>query len=118
VLDALHSDGGVTRHGPVVAAGSGSAPPRFWARPPVPNPASTAVTWEFGLPAPTPVQLLVCDTAGRIVARVVANTLPAGAHMVRWDGRLPAGEFLPSGIYVYRLEAAGAVQTGKLVWVR
>lgn len=117
VLDVLHPDGGVTRHGPVVAAPTASAPPAFWARSPSPNPASTEVTWQFGLPAATPVRLVVHDLTGRAVAQLVASTLPAGVHAVHWDGRLAGGKMLPRGVYAYRLVAQGAMRSGKLVWI-
>ena len=41
-----------------------------------------------------------------VVRSLVAGYLPAGLHMVRWDGRDESGELLASGGYPYTMTAA------------
>ena len=41
----------------------------------------------------------------RLVRRLLDGTLPAGDHAVEWDGRTDAMGAMPSGVYLYRLEA-------------
>ena len=67
-----------------------------------PNPfnPSTAITYE--LPAAEHVRIDVFDVSGRNVKVLVDGTRPAGTHTARFD----AGG-LPSGLYVYRLQAGG-----------
>ena len=57
--------------------------------------------------------LKVYDVLGREVATLVNEQKEAGTHNITWDA---AG--LPSGMYFYRLEAGGLVQTRKLVLLR
>ncbi len=80
-----------------------------------PNPFRTATTIRFTLSAPGPVALSILDVQGRLVRRLVDEARPAGAHEAVWDGRRDTGEPAGAGVYFYRLSAAGASQTRKLV---
>jgi hypothetical protein len=63
-----------------------------------PNPFNPSTTVVFDLGSGGPVTLEAFDLLGRPVAALVQETLPAGAHTVRWDAT-----GLPSGTYVLRL---------------
>ena len=65
-----------------------------------PNPFNPNTEIAFVLPEMSPVRLVVYDVLGKEVARLVDNTLDAGPHSVSFD----AGS-LPSGMYIYRIEA-------------
>ena len=75
-----------------------------------PNPFNPGTTIPFSLSRPSHVQLRVYDLLGRAVATLVSTTVPAGQHTASWE----AGG-LPSGVYVYRLEAEGFSEMRKLV---
>ena len=72
-----------------------------------PNPfnAETQVQLES---AGGPARLTVHDTTGRLVRVLVDGSLPAGARVMRWDGRDEAGREVGSGIYFFRVSQAGA----------
>ena len=72
-----------------------------------PNPFRAGTQIHFGLPRMESVRLDVFDVTGRLVRRLVDGTLPAGDHAVEWDGRTDAMGSMPSGVYLYRLEAGG-----------
>jgi len=78
-----------------------------------PNPfrASTEIT--YALPVAGHVRLLVYDVQGREVARLVDGQEAAGEHRVSWS----AGT-LPSGLYVYRLEAGSHTVSRTMMLVR
>ncbi len=78
-----------------------------------PNPFSSATTLRFALETPAAVRLTVYDALGREVARLADGPLEAGAHAVGFDG-----SGLPSGVYVWRLEAGERVETGRLTLLR
>ena len=75
-----------------------------------PNPFRSATTITYRLPAPGKVRLTVYDMLGRELAVFVDERKGAGSHSARLDASA-----WPSGVYLYRLEAANQVATGRLV---
>jgi flagellar hook assembly protein FlgD len=64
------------------------------------------------------VDIDVYDSAGRCVRRLRPGRRNAGSGEWIWDGHNDAGHELPSGLYVARLNAAGASSTVKLTLLR
>jgi hypothetical protein len=56
---------------------------------------------------------VVYDVLGRVVARLVAAPQSAGWHEAVFDGSL-----LPSGVYLYRLEAGSFTQSRTMLLVK
>ncbi|UCF10317.1 MAG: T9SS type A sorting domain-containing protein [Candidatus Bipolaricaulota bacterium] len=80
-----------------------------------PNPSTGRTEIRFALERHSPVRLTVYDVAGRRVATLLEESVPAGPHAVQWSGRNDRGETVPGGVYFYRLEAPGIVETRKLI---
>lgn len=78
-----------------------------------PNPFRGQATLRYALPTAGPVVLKVYDVQGREVATLVDGALPAGTHEVRFEA-----PHLASGLYFYRLEAAGRTATRTMMLVR
>ena len=78
-----------------------------------PNPFNPVTTIGYVLPEEAPVKLVVYDVLGREVATLVDGRQEAGRHAVVFDATR-----LPSGTYVYRLEAAGQVETGRMLLLK
>jgi hypothetical protein len=78
-----------------------------------PNPFKSETSILFRLPQPMHVRLVIYDMAGREVARLVDETMPAGHHVATWKA---AG--LPSGVYAYRIQAGSSVETGRIVLLK
>ena len=78
-----------------------------------PNPFNPSTAIEYELPAPQHVRLEVFDASGRSVGVLVDGIRPAGTHSVRFDA-----DNLPSGLYVYRLQANGETLTRKMTLLR
>ncbi len=80
-------------------------------RPNVPNPFNPSTRITFELPAdrngPVDVSLRIFDLRGRLVRNLLEETVATNKRTVVWDGRNGQGMTAPSGIYVYRLMAAG-----------
>jgi len=73
-----------------------------------PNPSSGPVTFRIDLQASVrdlSGTVHIYDAEGRRIASLEAP-LQLGAAELQWDGRGSAGEVLPSGLYVYRLEVS------------
>ncbi len=78
-----------------------------------PNPFNPSTAIEYELPAPQHVRLEVFDATGRSVGVLVDGMRPAGTHTVRFGA-----DNLPSGLYVYRLQANGETRTRKMTLLR
>ena len=84
-----------------------------------PNPfnAGTLIPLVIGGEA-VPASLVVYDALGRQVRRLVAGTLPAGAHALVWDGRDDRGQGVGSGPYLVELRLGQWRQTRKLLLLK
>jgi hypothetical protein len=78
-----------------------------------PNPFNPSTQIRFSLRTSDFARLTVYDVLGREVAVLVNETLPAGSHSVNFD----ASGFT-SGVYLYKLEAGGMVQTKRMTLVK
>lgn len=82
-----------------------------------PNPFSDATEIELALPSASRVEIDVFDVQGRRVAHEVIAGTKGWQHM-QWDGRDGVGRQLSSGVYLYRVKAAGETVTRKMVIAR
>ena len=84
----------------------------------VPNPTPGQATIRFTLPLAMSATMRIYDLGGRLVRFVGTGVLPAGAHVVHWDGRDSEARALPNGLYLVVLEAQGRRLARRLVVVR
>jgi hypothetical protein len=84
-----------------------------------PNPFNPSTTIDFALPQAGRAHLLIYDSAGRLMRRLVDVQLDAGEHSVTWDGRDEAGRALGSGTYFFELRLEGrSIDTQKVVLLK
>lgn len=83
-----------------------------------PNPFNPGTTIRLELPRATEVRLDIHDLQGRLVRQLVREWMPAGGYDIPWDGRDEGGRGLGSGLYFYRVQAAGEVWRGKLTLLK
>jgi ligand-binding sensor domain-containing protein len=83
-----------------------------------PNPFNSTTTLAFELPARGNVSVLILSPSGRAVRKLVGGIFEAGNHEIRWDGRDDRGDTVPSGVYVARIRAGGAVAAHKIIFTR
>ncbi|MBC7185997.1 MAG: hypothetical protein H5U38_03080 [Calditrichaeota bacterium] len=100
----------------VVASANGA--PVAFALAAHPNPLHATTMLSFKLARRSRVVLEVYDVAGRSVARLVDEELPAGLHHRPWDGCDASGRQVPSGLYFARLASDEARHVTKLLLVR
>ncbi len=82
-----------------------------------PNPAVGSGAIRFVLPAEGWIRLALYDVAGRRVCTLAEGTLPAGPHVVDWDGRNDRGTPLGAAVYFARLESGREVLKTKVVLI-
>jgi flagellar hook assembly protein FlgD len=83
-----------------------------------PNPFSGQTSLSFSLEKTQKVSLGIYDLAGRRLRQLVDADLGPGGHFHSWNGRDAAGRKVPAGVYFYRLEVEGVVETKRLTLVR
>ena len=83
-----------------------------------PNPFAAQTEFEYTLETRATVHIAVYDARGRRVASLVNETQDGGRHVASWNGKDEAGRAVPSGVYFYRLEGAGAVPARRLLLIR
>ncbi|RMD99668.1 MAG: T9SS C-terminal target domain-containing protein, partial [Calditrichaeota bacterium] len=64
------------------------------------------------------VRLEIMDLLGRQVAVLVDEFMPAGRHIVKWNGKNDRGVWMHSGIYVVRLRVPGKVISRKITLLK
>ena len=78
-----------------------------------PNPFNPMTFIDFVLPHPEYVTVKVFNLLGEEVALLLSQYLPEGKHTTKWNAT-----GLSSGVYFYKIQAGGAVQTRKLLLLR
>lgn len=78
-----------------------------------PNPFNLTTTIEFDLPKAGEASLKIFNILGEEVTTLLSDKLSTGSYSYKWD----AGH-LASGVYLYRLEAEGFVQTRKMILMK
>ena len=85
----------------------------------VPNPFNPITQITFDLAQSGRVRLRIYDVAGRLVRTLIDKDLSAGRnHSAVWNGMDDQNRSLSSGVYFYRLEAAGNSLTRKVVLMK
>ncbi len=103
-----------------VEEGGGSQAPSFGnsLRQNTPNPFNPETVIRYSVAQSGPVAIRVYNVSGALVRTLVNRVQTAGDHVERWNGTDDRGHPLPSGAYFYRLEAAGFVESKKLILLK
>jgi hypothetical protein len=83
-----------------------------------PNPFNPSTTLAFDVAQAGNVTIQVYDVSGRLVVTLLNAHKEIGRHRVEWNGKNASGSLVPSGIYFYRMRAAGFEVTKKMILVR
>ncbi len=84
-----------------------------------PNPFNCITAIGFNLPVMSEnLKLRNYDTSGRLLRTLVDEPLDSGYHSVVWDGRDKNDHNVVSGLYIYRIESAGYIETRQCIVLR
>jgi len=89
-----------------------------------PNPFNPTTTIRYTIPdrdrerRPHRTTLRVYNVLGQLVRTLVDGEQAPGYYSVRWDGRNSSGQELPSGVYIYRIQAGGYVQARRMILLK
>ncbi len=104
---ALRSDTGV-----------GPTEPAVGLEPNFPNPFNGSTTIRFSLSTSGPVQLLVLNTRGQVVRRLIDQVEGPGRYTAVWDGRTAEGIEAATGVYLILLRTPDGSYSRKALLIR
>ncbi len=83
-----------------------------------PNPFNPTTQIRYELPKAGQVSLIIYNSLGQEVRRLVDRQQAAGYHLVTWNSRDQSGRSVPSGIYLYRLQVGDFVTTKRMLMAK
>jgi hypothetical protein len=93
-------------------------PVKFALHPAYPNPFNPMTNIRYDLPQASYVDLRIFDLNGREVRTLAKGFDHAGTKTVIWDAKDNHGQSVSAGVYIYRLESSGLVQSQKLILLK
>jgi hypothetical protein len=85
--------------------------------PNTPNPFQTSTSFVISVPKEGHADIRIIDASGRLIRRL-DQTLRAGPHEIRWDGRDESGRAAPSGVLFCEVAVDGSKQARKIIHAR
>ena len=83
-----------------------------------PNPFNPITTLSYDLPEDGIVNITIYDIVGRQVKALLNSPRTAGHRSIQWNATNNAGQQVPGGVYLYRIEAGNFSQTKKMVLMK
>lgn len=114
-VGALDAGGEEVLYGPVAVTTPRWAPLVTSLAGVAPNPFRGSTQVRFSLASRGRAKLTLYDVAGRRVAVIRDGEMPAGEHVVDWNGRMESGGPMASGVYFLRFQAGEKRQTQRVV---
>ncbi len=98
--------------------GDSQTPSEYFLHNGYPNPFNPSTKILFDLPRESEVKLIVYDSMGHEIRKLVSEIKAAGTYSVFWDGKDEVGQQMSSGIYLLKMKAATFTANQKLVLLR
>ncbi|KAB2837974.1 MAG: T9SS type A sorting domain-containing protein [Melioribacteraceae bacterium] len=103
----------------VSAEAEESIPNEFTLEQNFPNPFNPTTTISFKIPIQSVVTLEVLNILGQKVRSLIhKENYAAGTWSVEWDGKSDYGEFMPSGVYLYKIRTADFTEVKKMILIK
>jgi hypothetical protein len=80
-----------------------------------PNPFNPSTTISYGLPVSNQVLIEVYNTLGQKVRTLVDRYMTAGVYNTTWDATDDDGNFVPSGVYFYKMQSSHFKSVKKMI---
>lgn len=102
-----------------VSAVDGTVPSMWRLGSNVPNPFNPTTRISFDVPDARRVTLVIYDISGRLVRTLVAGELlQAKSHSREWNGTDDSGQNVAAGVYFYRMDAGGFIETKRMTLLK
>ena len=83
-----------------------------------PNPFNPVTHLQFEVGDQVSVRLIIYDLLGSVVRTFEEKEYNPGKYTINWDGKDNLGNYISSGIYVYRITAGDFVDHKKMTLIR
>jgi hypothetical protein len=83
-----------------------------------PNPFNPETKIEYTLKKTGHVTLYIYNILGEKVKTLLDQDQPAGLYRIDWDGKNDNGKFVPSGLYLYKLEVNGFSEAKRMLLLK
>jgi len=83
-----------------------------------PNPFNPKTTINYQLPRATNINITVYNLLGEKITTLIDEHQQAGYFDVLWNGKDSFNINVPSGVYLYKMEAGDFVQANKMILIR
>jgi hypothetical protein len=113
-LNVRDGTGGSQTLGLVTGRRQGPPLPDVFLGVPFPNPTPRGAAVRFRLPRPEYARLAVVDVNGRVIRSLHEGMMPAGEHLVPWDGMTETGQQASPGVYLLSLRTSEGNQTRRV----
>lgn len=110
---AFYTEGGLD-----VSENPQALPKTFALKQNYPNPFNPVTTIPYQLPEKARVTLRVYNILGQEVRTLVQTVQLPGYYRAFWDGKNKYGNAMPSGVYLYRLEAGRYSKTYRMLLIK
>ncbi len=83
-----------------------------------PNPFNPTTKISYELPRDTNVELIIYNTLGKEIIKLVYKNQAIGRYNINWNGQNSHGEQVPGGVYFYTLRTKNFTKTHKMLLLR
>ncbi|MGB9561299.1 MAG: carboxypeptidase regulatory-like domain-containing protein, partial [bacterium] len=83
-----------------------------------PNPFNMQTTITLEIPTRTAVSIEIYSLKGERIRTLVNDEFEPGVHKIIWDGKDNSGEVMPSGVYLYRVNAGSFNDTKRMILIK
>ena len=93
-------------------------PKTFYVGQNFPNPFNPETTISYNISEQSSVSIIVYDLIGNKIAELFKGKRNAGTHYVKWNAKNLAGENVPGGMYLLKVEAGKFFETRKMILLK
>ena len=83
-----------------------------------PNPFNPSTNFTYSLPNKADVKIAIYDLLGREINTLINESKDAGTYTISWNGRDNYNRQVATGVYFYKMQAAGFEKTMKMMLVK
>lgn len=102
----------------VESQNSNYLPSDFWLSNNYPNPFNPTTTIEYKIPKASHVKLEIYNSIGELVTILINSFQNPGKYSIKWNGKDSRDNYVPSGVYFYRMTSAGLTLVKKMLLLK